>query len=211
MLSINEICGRAGISINTFQYWRRNDRKLLPKPMGVDKKVIYFDDSILERIQFIRDQRAAGRKLEEIEALFESCEAIDDPFTESSGQPDRKIAASAVILGKLAAQGAAFQNLLADQTRQIQELFHDFQALMAEGRLPTFLSALSANGLGNLDRHVLTRAQAAAILNLSTEKFDALVQRGIFTGEEGLYALDQLLKWLDGKLARRDDLADPPA
>ena len=55
MLSIKEICDRAGIAFHTFQYWRRESLNLLPKPIGVEKKVIYFDESILERIKFILD------------------------------------------------------------------------------------------------------------------------------------------------------------
>lgn len=40
--------------------------------MAVDKKVIYFDDSILERIKFIRKQQAAGHTLSQIEEMFQA-------------------------------------------------------------------------------------------------------------------------------------------
>jgi predicted site-specific integrase-resolvase len=60
MLSINEICEKAGITLHTFQSWRRDGLTLLPRPVAVDKKVIFFDDSILERIRLIREHKAAG-------------------------------------------------------------------------------------------------------------------------------------------------------
>ena len=42
----------------------------MPKPVSVDKKNILFDDSIVERIKFIRDQQAAGKTLAQIEAMI---------------------------------------------------------------------------------------------------------------------------------------------
>ena len=72
MLSIAEILEKTGLTRDTFQSWRRGRFNLLPKPVGVDRKVIYFDDSILERIRFILDQRAAGQTLAQIEKLLEA-------------------------------------------------------------------------------------------------------------------------------------------
>lgn len=69
MLSIAEILKRTGLTLHNFQSWRRGDSNLLPKPVAVDKKVIYFDDSILERIKFIRKQQTAGKTLARIEEL----------------------------------------------------------------------------------------------------------------------------------------------
>lgn len=70
MLSIKEICKKAGISLYTFQSWRRNDSWLLPRPVAVEKKVIFFDDSILARIKFIREQQAVGKSLTQIEEML---------------------------------------------------------------------------------------------------------------------------------------------
>lgn len=70
MLTIKEVCEKAGISLHTFQSWRRNDSVLLPRPAAVDKRVIFFDDSILERIKFIREQQAEGKSLAQIEELL---------------------------------------------------------------------------------------------------------------------------------------------
>jgi len=40
--------------------------------VAVDKKVIYFDDSILERIKFIGKQQKAGKTLARIEELLQA-------------------------------------------------------------------------------------------------------------------------------------------
>lgn len=71
MLTIKEICAKSGISIHTFQSWRRNDSVLLPSPVAVKKRIIYFDDSILQRIDFIRTKLAEGKTLAEIEKILE--------------------------------------------------------------------------------------------------------------------------------------------
>lgn len=72
MLTIVEILDKTGLTMHTFQFWRRGGAHLLPKPVGVDKKVIYFDDSIVERIKFIRDQQAAGHTLGQIEEMIQA-------------------------------------------------------------------------------------------------------------------------------------------
>ena len=82
MLTIKEICEQAGINVNTFHAWRRANWRLLPEPVGVAKKIIYFDDSILERINFIKEQRSAGKNLQEIQALL-------DQQLEDSYNPER--------------------------------------------------------------------------------------------------------------------------
>jgi len=71
LLTIKEICDKTGINVNTFHAWRRADWRLLPDPIGVAKKTIYFDDSIIERIIFIKSQRAAGKSLLEIQDILE--------------------------------------------------------------------------------------------------------------------------------------------
>lgn len=71
MLTIKEICEKTRINIHTFHAWRRADWNLLPAPIGVAKKTIYFDDSVIERIMFIKAQRAAGKNLLEIQAILE--------------------------------------------------------------------------------------------------------------------------------------------
>jgi DNA-binding transcriptional MerR regulator len=71
LLTIKEVCERTGININTFHAWRRDGWRLLPAPVGVAKKTIYFDDSIIERIMFIKAQRVAGKNLLEIQAILE--------------------------------------------------------------------------------------------------------------------------------------------
>ncbi|MDL2226340.1 helix-turn-helix domain-containing protein [Deltaproteobacteria bacterium OttesenSCG-928-M10] len=70
MLSIDEILKKTGLTRYNFQAWRRNGQQLLPKPVSIDKRNILFDDSILERIRFIREQQAAGRTLAEIEEMI---------------------------------------------------------------------------------------------------------------------------------------------
>ena len=70
MLSIDEILKKTGLTRYNFQTWRRNGLQILPKPVSVDKRNILFDDSILERIKFIRDQQAAGKTLAEIEEII---------------------------------------------------------------------------------------------------------------------------------------------
>jgi len=70
MLSIDEIIEKTGLTRYNFQAWRRNGLRLLPKPVSVDKRNILFDDSILERIKFIRDQQAAGHTLAQIETMI---------------------------------------------------------------------------------------------------------------------------------------------
>ena len=72
MLSIADILKKTGLTLHTFQSWRRGESNLLPKPAAVDKKVIYFDDSILERIKFIRQQQEAGKTLAQIEELLQA-------------------------------------------------------------------------------------------------------------------------------------------
>ena len=90
MLTIQEICRQTGLSIHTFHSWRRGALTLLPQPIGVSKKTIFFDDSIVERINYILAQREAGKNLHEIEALLEQslyedydpvndhCQGLDD-------------------------------------------------------------------------------------------------------------------------------------
>lgn len=75
MLTIKEICDRTNINVNTFHAWRRANWRLLPDPIGVAKKTIYFDDSIIERIYFIKSQRLAGKSLPEIQAMLEQQKA----------------------------------------------------------------------------------------------------------------------------------------
>ena len=70
MLSIEEIIEKSEINLHTFQSWRRNGLKLLPNPIAVEKRKIFFPDSIVERIKFIRDQQAAGKTLAQIEAMI---------------------------------------------------------------------------------------------------------------------------------------------
>ena len=70
MLTIKEICEITGVNINTFHTWRRAEWNLLPAPVGVAKKIIYFDDSIIERIKYIQAQRAAGKNLPEIQDIL---------------------------------------------------------------------------------------------------------------------------------------------
>jgi len=70
MLSIDQILEKTGLTRYNFKAWRRNGLQLLPKPVSVDKKNILFDDSIVERIKFIRDQQAAGKTLAQIEAMI---------------------------------------------------------------------------------------------------------------------------------------------
>lgn len=70
MLSIDEILEKTGLTRYNFQAWRRNGQQLLPKPVSIDKRNILFDDSILERIRFIREQQAAGKTLAEIEEMI---------------------------------------------------------------------------------------------------------------------------------------------
>jgi DNA-binding transcriptional MerR regulator len=72
VLTIADILKKTGLTLHNFQSWRRGDSTLLPKPVAVDKKVIYFDDSILERIKFIRKQQAAGKTLAQIEELLQA-------------------------------------------------------------------------------------------------------------------------------------------
>ena len=70
MLSIDEILEKTGLTRYNFQAWRRDGLRLLPKPVSVDKRNILFDDSILERIKFIRDQQASGKTLAQIEVMI---------------------------------------------------------------------------------------------------------------------------------------------
>ena len=70
MLTIEQILEKTGLTRYNFKAWRRNGLQLLPKPVSVDKKNILFDDSILERIKFIRDQQATGKTLAQIEAMI---------------------------------------------------------------------------------------------------------------------------------------------
>lgn len=159
MLSIKEICAQTGITPQTFQSWRRDGLKLLPKPVAVKKNFIYFDDSILERVQFIRDQRAAGKKLGEIEAIFTSYYGFvkswenNDPETISLRGVIKKLAAdNAALKSRLANLHAAFVRDLDSYEERIQRLFRDFQAALTEGGLSAFLSALSANRIGFIDQ-----------------------------------------------------------
>jgi DNA-binding transcriptional MerR regulator len=72
MLTFEDIQAKTGVTTNTIQYWRRRQNEgLLPEPIAVRKKVIYFDDSIIERIQFIKDRLEEGVKLPEIKKLIE--------------------------------------------------------------------------------------------------------------------------------------------
>lgn len=133
MLSINDVCKKTGITLHTFQYWRRNDSKLLPKPIAVEKRTIYFDDSILDRIQFIRDQQAAGKSLGEINCLFESGAEFA-----ATGDLERKSDSLADLLGKLIGYDAdlkiildkhleAVKKDLADHEQRVKELLRNFQ------------------------------------------------------------------------------------
>lgn len=70
MLTIQQILKKTGLTLHNFQSWRRNDSNLLPRPVAVDKRVIYFDDSILARIKFIQDRQAEGLTLAQIEELL---------------------------------------------------------------------------------------------------------------------------------------------
>jgi len=72
MVTFEDIQRQTGVSINTIQYWRRHQNEgLLPEPVAVRKKVIYFDDSIIERIRFIKERLKDGIKLPEIKELLQ--------------------------------------------------------------------------------------------------------------------------------------------
>lgn len=159
MLTIKEICDRTGIAPHTFQSWRRDGLKLLPRPVAVEKQAICFDDSILERIRFIKEQRAAGKKLREINDVFESYYA----FLRSAEVDEHKAGSLNNIAGRLTAHEAELRSRLesleADFKRnleyheqRIKGLFRDFQAAMAENNLAAFLAAMSDNGLACRDR-----------------------------------------------------------
>jgi DNA-binding transcriptional MerR regulator len=71
VVTLEDIQERTGVSVNTIQYWRRpRNEGLLPEPAAVRKKVIYFDDSIIERVKFIRKKLKDGLKLPEIKKLL---------------------------------------------------------------------------------------------------------------------------------------------
>jgi DNA-binding transcriptional MerR regulator len=130
MLSINEICDQAGITIHTLQSWRRNGLNLLPKPVAVDKKVIFFDDSILERIRLIREHKAAGRRIVEISALFESYGTVAENLAVNGDEAERKFTALADMLAQLAVRETALQTLLDEHRRHTRELFQNFQKVL---------------------------------------------------------------------------------
>lgn len=72
MVTLEDIQERTGVSVNTIQYWRRHQNEgLLPEPAAVRKKVIYFDDSIIERVRFIRAKLKEGVKLPEVKELLQ--------------------------------------------------------------------------------------------------------------------------------------------
>lgn len=72
MVTLEDIQERTGVSVNTIQYWRRRQNEgLLPEPAAVRKKVIYFDDSIIERVRFIRAKLKEGVKLPEVKELLQ--------------------------------------------------------------------------------------------------------------------------------------------
>jgi len=72
VVTLEDIQERTGVSIDTIQYWRRpRNEGLLPEPAAVKKKVIYFDESIIERIKFIKKKLKAGLKLPEIKELLQ--------------------------------------------------------------------------------------------------------------------------------------------
>lgn len=103
MVTLEDIQRQTGVSINTIQYWRRRQNEgLLPDPVAVRKKVIYFDDSIVERIQFIQDRLEEGVKLPEIKELIEKME-IDEYHANYPGysdDPDVMTAAVAALINK---------------------------------------------------------------------------------------------------------------
>ena len=88
MVTFEDIQRQTGVSINTIQYWRRRQNEgLLQEPVAVRKKVIYFEDSIIERIRFIQDRLEEGLKLPEIKELIEQ-KAIDDYHANYPGYDD---------------------------------------------------------------------------------------------------------------------------
>ncbi len=88
MVTLEDIQRETGVSINTIQYWRRQQNEgLLPEPAAVRKKVIYFDDSIIERIRFIKNRLEEGVKLPEIKELIEKKE-IDEYHANYPGYSD---------------------------------------------------------------------------------------------------------------------------
>ncbi|UQZ88462.1 hypothetical protein C4J81_04275 [Deltaproteobacteria bacterium Smac51] len=93
MLSIEDIVEKSEINLHTFRSWRKNDLKLLPNPIAVEKRKIFFPDSILERIKFIRKQQAAGKSLAEIEEMIlaEQAKAADNLPTWESLQSDHEL------------------------------------------------------------------------------------------------------------------------
>ncbi|MDL2227130.1 helix-turn-helix domain-containing protein [Deltaproteobacteria bacterium OttesenSCG-928-M10] len=71
MVTLEDIQRQTGVSINTIQYWRRRQNEgLLPEPVAVRRKVIYFDDSIMERIRFIKERLDEGVKLPDIKEML---------------------------------------------------------------------------------------------------------------------------------------------
>ena len=79
MVTLEDIQQQTGVSINTIQYWRRHQNEgLLPEPVAVRKKVIYFEDSIIERIRFIQERLKEGVKLPAIKELLEEKELEED-------------------------------------------------------------------------------------------------------------------------------------
>lgn len=159
MLTIKEICARTGVNHHTFQSWRRDGLKLLPKPVAVQRNFIFFDDSILERVRFIKEQRESGKTVREINEVFKSYYA----FLKDAESSDQAASSLKNVLGELDGCEAElqvqlkrleadFRHILEVHAWKTARLFRDFQEAMVEGNLSAFLEAMSANGLACRDQ-----------------------------------------------------------
>ena len=91
MLTIIEVAEKSGEKLHTIQYWRQ--LALLPEPVAVKKRVIFFDEGILQRIAWIRKKQAEGMSLNAIKTTLESTSIASAPSSLHSAETREEVIA----------------------------------------------------------------------------------------------------------------------
>lgn len=68
-LTVTQVAARAGVRADTLRYYERIG--LLPAPRRTSGEHRRYDESVIERLQFIRGAQRLGLRLEEIRELLE--------------------------------------------------------------------------------------------------------------------------------------------
>jgi Cd(II)/Pb(II)-responsive transcriptional regulator len=105
-MQIGELANHTGSSVETIRFYEK--QKLLPSPLRSSGNYRLYDESHVERLQFIRHCRSLDMTLEEVRALLafrdgpnEDCAGVNDLLDRHIGHVARRIKELKALQGQL--------------------------------------------------------------------------------------------------------------